>query len=238
MLVSNDGVRIGSLASQSGDHAEPVDALAAERIEVVKGPATLLYGSNAVGGVVNAISGHDEGAHPGFRGYFSTIGGATNSQASVSGGLEFGVGPWMMWGNGSGQRTSDYTAGGDFGKVYNSFTRAATASGGFGYFAKNAFFNTTYSYYQNRYGIPLDFRESDPELRTLRMHRQDVKVNVGLTHLDSFVTSMKFTFDVSKYRHQELVEDIVGTNFKNDVFSYRGVFEQRKYRPFDGEVRL
>ena len=41
-----------------------------ERIEVVKGPATLLYGSNAIGGVVNAISGHDEGAHPGLSRLF------------------------------------------------------------------------------------------------------------------------------------------------------------------------
>ena len=68
--VSTDGVSVGSLASQSGDHSEPVDVLAAERIEVVKGPATLLYGSSAIGGVVNTISGHDEGPHPGVRGLF------------------------------------------------------------------------------------------------------------------------------------------------------------------------
>ena len=67
VMVSTDGVSVGSLASQSGDHSEPVDTLSVERIEVVKGPATLLYGSNAIGGVVNAISGHDEGAHPGLR---------------------------------------------------------------------------------------------------------------------------------------------------------------------------
>ncbi len=41
---------MGSLGSQSGDHAEPVDATNVERLEVVKGPATLLYGSNALWG--------------------------------------------------------------------------------------------------------------------------------------------------------------------------------------------
>ncbi|HWS54514.1 MAG TPA: TonB-dependent receptor plug domain-containing protein, partial [Pyrinomonadaceae bacterium] len=59
VLVLQDGVRTGSLGSQSGDHGEPVDVLSLERLEVVKGPATLLYGSNAIGGVVNAITGHD-----------------------------------------------------------------------------------------------------------------------------------------------------------------------------------
>lgn len=139
VMVSTDGVSVGSLASQSGDHSEPVDTLAVERIEVVKGPATLLYGSNAIGGVVNAISGHDEGAHPGFRGYFSAIGGTNNSQGAGSGGLEYGTQKWMFWGNGSAQRTGNYTAGGDFGEVENTYTRNATGGGGFGYFAKKRF---------------------------------------------------------------------------------------------------
>ena len=234
VLVSSDGVSVGSLASQSGDHSEPVDTLAVERIEVVKGPATLLYGSNAIGGVVNAISGHDEGAHPGVRGYFSTIGGTNNSQGAVSGGLEYGVNNWMFWGNASGQRTGDHKAGGSFGRVQNTFTRSATGSGGFGYFGEKAFFNATYSYYQNRYGIPLDFRETDPTLRSLRMHRNDLKFNFGYNDPDWLISAIKFTLDISRYQHQELANGEVGTTFKNNVFSYRGMFEQKKMGKLSG----
>ena len=228
VLVSTDGVRVGSLASQSGDHAEPVDTLSVERIEVVKGPATLLYGSNAIGGVVNAISGHDEGAHPGIRGYLSTIGGTNNSQGAVSAGLEYGIKNWMFWGNGSGQRTGNYSAGGNFGEVKNTFTRNATGDGGLGYFAKNFFFNANYSYYKSRYGIPLDFREENPEERSLNMHRNDVKFNFGFSNLNSFITGGKFTVDLSRYQHQEIEDDVVGTTFTNNVNSYRGMFDQRQ----------
>jgi len=228
VLVSTDGVSVGSLAAQSGDHSEPVDTLAVERIEVVKGPATLLYGSNAIGGVINAISGHDEGAHPGFRGYFSGIGGTNNGQGAVSAGLEYGTENWMFWGNGGTQRTGNYRAGGDFGEVENTFTRNATASTGFGYFAKKAFVNTNYSYYQNRYGIPLDFMETDPERRGLRMHRNNLKSNFGYEDADRFITGVKFTVDISRYQHQELEDETIGTTFKNNVFSFRGMFEQRK----------
>lgn len=234
VMISNDGVSVGSLASQSGDHAEPVDTLAVDRIEVVKGPATLLYGSSAIGGVVNAISGHDEENHPGLRGYFSTVGGTNSNQGAVSGGLEYGVGPWMLWGNGSGQRTGDYTAGGDFGKVINSFTRNATGTGGFGYYANKFFFNTNYNYYQSRYGIPLDIFEEEPENRSLNVHRNDLKFNVGLRDLDTFVSGAKFTVDISRYKHKELEEDIVGTTFRNDVDSYRAMFDQRKYGKWTG----
>jgi iron complex outermembrane recepter protein len=234
VMVSTDGVSVGSLASQSGDHSEPVDTLSVERIEVVKGPATLLYGSSAIGGVVNAISGHDEGAHPGFRGYLSGIGGTNNAQGAASGGLEYGVGGWMLWGNASAQRTGNYKAGGDFGTVENTFTRNATDDLGFGYFAKKAFFNTNYNYYQNRYGIPLDFRETDPELRSIRMHRNDVKFNFGYNDTDWFVSGIKFTVDVSRYQHQEIADDVVGTTFRNNVFSYRGMFEQKREGKLSG----
>jgi iron complex outermembrane receptor protein len=232
--VASDGVGVGSLASQSGDHSEPVDTLAAERIEVVKGPATLLYGSNAIGGVVNAISGHDEGSHPGFRGYFSTIGGTNSNQGAVSVGSEYGVKNWMFWLNGSGQRTSDYSAGGDFGKVINTFTRNATATTGFGYYAKKAFFNANYSFYQSRYGIPLDTQEEDPELRSLRVWRNDVKFNFGYNDPNWLVSGMKFTVDISNYRHQEIADGEVGTTFRNRVYSYRGMFDQKKFGKLTG----
>ena len=234
VLISSDGVRVGSLGSQSGDHSEPVDTLSVERIEVVKGPATLLYGSNAIGGVVNAISGHDEGAHPGVRGYFSTIGGTNNSQAAVSGGLEYGIKNWMFWTNASGQRTGDYSAGGNFGKVSNTFTRNAAGSVGGGYFGKKAFFTTNYNFYQSRYGIPLDFREENPTPRSLRVWRNNVKFNFGYNDADWFVSGIKFTVDASNYRHQEIADNIVGTTFRNRVYSYRGMFDQKKIGKLSG----
>lgn len=226
--VTTDGVSSGSLASQSGDHAEPVDIFGAERIEIVKGPATLLYGSNAIGGVVNSISGHEEGAHPGLRGFISMIGASNSNQAAVGTGIEYGRGPWMFWGNASGQRTGDYTAGGNFGKVINSFTRNATGSLGGGYYGPKAYFTGNYNYYQSRYGIPLDFREAEPENRSIRLWRNDEKFNFGYNDANLAITGIKLTFDVSNYRHQELEGTDVGTTFHNNVISYRGMFEQRK----------
>src|SRR5262249_32468807 len=49
VLVLQDGQQVGTLGFQSSDHAESVDLLSVDRIEVVKGPATLLYGSSAIG---------------------------------------------------------------------------------------------------------------------------------------------------------------------------------------------
>ncbi len=238
VMVSSDGVSVGSLASQSGDHSEPLDTSSIERIEVVKGPATLLYGSSAIGGVVNAISGHDEGAHPGLRGYFTGIGGSNNNQAAANGGLEYGKNQWMFWANAGKQRTGDYKAGGNFGPVRNTFARNTTGAVGGGYFAKKAFVNANYGYYTSNYGVPLDFNDPHPENRSLRVWRGDLKLNVGYNDADWAVSGIKFTIDFSNYRHQELTGKVVGTTFRNKVNSLRGLFEQKKYGSLTGRFGI
>ena len=56
MLVLQNSQRTGDLSSQSGDHGVTINPAAATQVEVVRGPATLLYGANAIGGLVNVIS--------------------------------------------------------------------------------------------------------------------------------------------------------------------------------------
>ena len=53
VLVS--GIGTGDVSTTSPDHAVAVEPMGAERIEIVRGPATLFYGSSAIGGVVNVI---------------------------------------------------------------------------------------------------------------------------------------------------------------------------------------
>lgn len=244
VLVLQDGVRTGSVGSQSGDHGEPVDALSVERLEVVKGPATLLYGSNAIGGVVNAVSGTDDDKHPGLRGYLSGIGGS-NSQAGFSGGVEYGYKNWLFWGNGSLQRIDDYNT--PEGRIFNSKTVSGTGSGGVGYFADKGFFNVRYTYDKRRYGIPFasEFEGNrtegagvpieNPVPIDLLMRYNNIKTSAGFRNLDSFITGFKGTFNYTKYKHQELEGEAVGTTFFNDVYSYRGVFDQRKYKRLTGQ---
>ncbi|HZI17391.1 MAG TPA: TonB-dependent receptor [Pyrinomonadaceae bacterium] len=257
VLVVQDGVRTGSLGSQSGDHGEPVDVLSLERIEVVRGPATLLYGSNAIGGVVNAITGHDY-AHEGWRGFFTGIGGTTNNQGGAAGGAEYGTGRWMFWGNGSLQRTGDYDT--PLGRVPNSKTRSAYGLGGFGWYGDKAFFSGSYSLDDRRYGVPFagqfeghghdddddhhlksaglsgnlfggtapSAAEDEGEQIDLDMRRHNVQFNGGFRNLNSFVDSLRLTLDYSDYQHRELEGEEVGTIFNNEQLVYRGVFEQRR----------
>ncbi|MBV9926879.1 MAG: TonB-dependent receptor [Acidobacteria bacterium] len=234
--VTQDGAATGSLGSQSADHAEPIDVLSLERIEVVKGPATLLYGSSAVGGVVNAVTGHDY-AHEGWRGYFTGVGGTTNNQGGASGGVEYGTGKWMFWGNGTLQRTGDYDT--PLGRVEQSFTRNGNGLLGVGHYGDKTFESFTYGYDQRRYGVPFaSFFESGGEKLgsdvSIQARRHDFKFNGGWRDLGGFVNGFRLTLDYSDYAHDELEGAEVGTHFANKNFMYRGVFDQHKTGRFSG----
>jgi iron complex outermembrane receptor protein len=237
VLVLQNGVRVGSIGSGSGDHGEPIDPLGVERLEVVKGPATLLYGSNAIGGVVNAIGQEDDNPHPGIRGAFTALGGTNNNQAGIGGSIEYGYKNWLFSGNGSAQRASDYFT--PLGRVPNSASRSTNGLGGVGYFADKGFVRTSYNYYTSRYGVPFaglieSGGESNDEEIDLKLRRHNFRVNAGFRNVNSLVTSGNFKIDYTDYRHNELADNVIGTQFDNDTFSYRGVFEQKKYGKLTG----
>ena len=155
VLIMEDGVRSGDLGSQSADHGVPVDPLQAERIEVVRGPATLLYGSNAIGGAVNVISMGSHLAHsplPGFRGQanldYSTadegIRGGVRAQAAGTG--------WFVWGGGNSNRTNDYAS--PAGVVENSAASMHQGEVGFGMFRDRTWFSGSARLDDSRYGVP------------------------------------------------------------------------------------
>lgn len=152
VLILQDGIRNGSLGAQSGDHGEPIAPFNLERLEIIKGPATLVYGSNAIGGVVNAVTDDENRAHEGFRGYLTGLGGTVNRQAGIAGGIEYGYENNLFNLNLTSMREGDY--GTPLGKIPNSASKADSGSGGYGLFLDNAFIRGTVSIDQRRYGIP------------------------------------------------------------------------------------
>ncbi len=250
VLVLQNGLRVGSVGSQSGDHGEPIDALSAERIEVVKGPGTLLYGSNALGGVVNVIDNDEFNWHKGFRGYLTTLGSTVDRQGAFSGGLEYGfLNNWMFRGNYSALRSGDYQT--PLGRIQNSATRSTSNSFGLGYYSDKVFLSGKFNFDLRRYGIPFaPFFEggatlfggtlpiTDTEV-DLRQRLYNFRVVGGFRELNnSFISGINYNLDYTNYRHKEIEVvdsvDNVGTIFDNKTFSYRSVFEQTKYKNLTG----
>jgi iron complex outermembrane recepter protein len=248
VLILQDGIRTGTLSSQSGDHGESIDVLSLDRLEVVKGPATLLYGSNAIGGVVNAVTTHHQvhdHPHEGLRGYVNTVLGSANAQAGAGGGFDYGVGNWLLWGSGSKQRTGNYQT--PIGEIENSKASSNNVLGGFGWYGDRPFFNLSYGYDKGRYGIPFaslfeGAHEEEEEHEGEGEHgdigidfrRHNIRFNTGFRNIGSFIDGVRLSLNYSDWQHKEIEEDLVGTVFNNKQFIYRGTFEQRRQGRLSG----
>jgi iron complex outermembrane recepter protein len=108
VLVLEDGRRTGDLYATASDHAVTSDPLTAERIEVVRGPAALLYGSSALGGVVNVIREDVPRSLPDrLSGTASTQAESVNRGASAGATVRFPVGRVALRAEGMARRAGD-----------------------------------------------------------------------------------------------------------------------------------
>jgi iron complex outermembrane recepter protein len=95
LLVLENGERLGDLSETAADHAVSVDPLALRRVEIVRGPASLLYGSSALGGVVNLVTADlPEQWRPGLSGTVHSQGATMNRSAAGGGQFIHGGDGW------------------------------------------------------------------------------------------------------------------------------------------------
>ena len=235
VLIAQDGIRSGSVSYSAGDHGEPINVLTVKRLEVVRGPATLLYGSSALGGIINAVTDHEQ-AHEGLNGFFSAATASTLNLGGASAGLEYGTKRWMGWANGGGQKSGDY--GTPLGKVLNSGTRAFDFTGGGGYYGEKVFFNASYFLNRNRFGVPFDPTKENAEIVALDPRRQSLRLNGGFNELSGALDHVHLTFDYTNYKHDELIGNVPETRFFNKTSSYRAIAEQKRTGKLTGTFGL
>jgi iron complex outermembrane receptor protein len=239
VLVMEDGMRTGDLSSTSGDHAVAIDPAGVDRLEVVKGPVTLLYGSNAIGGVVNALTLQDTFRSSPVNGMLTNVTtdvGSTDGQAGVSGNTVFGRGPWIVWAGGGSRRTADYTA--PPGVVENSATGRWNGKGGMGWAGQRAFTSLGGDVQRSRWEIPL--AEGDTFVED-EGRRYSVRGDAGMRNLSGpFADTVKVTVVGTSYRQDETENEdgdvVLGTRFDNRTMSVRGEVLQKPDTRLNGRV--
>lgn len=215
VLILEDGQRMGDLSSQSADHGVNANPASASRIEVVRGPATLLYGANAIGGVVNVIR-DDVPRAPvtGLHGGFALDAGSAAAEAGGGGDVTVGNGRLALHVSGSGRRSGQYAT--PEGDVPNSFTRGGFGSVGLAWTGQDGYFGGTVGYDKTTYGVPfVEEGETSLNPRRVRMTLKGERRN-----LNGFLTSVRGSFGVRRYAHDELEDDEVITHFENDMMEF------------------
>ncbi len=213
ILVLQDGDRAGDLSSSAPDHSVSIDPLIAQRIEVVRGPASLLYGNQALGGVVNVISNdllssipaHLQGEVAG-QAESAVPGGALAGSVTVPLSRSF-----ALVARGGGRTSGDYREGGG-DKLENTFFHSYNAVGGFGFATKAATGGLVYRGYHQNYGLP----SSTGERSRIAGQRNEIAGRSDFTLPVSFMHTLRVSGTAQWYNHSEINEENgnVNTAFK------------------------
>ena len=200
--ILEDGGETGDLSATSADHAVSIEPVTTKRIEVIRGPATLLYTSNAMGGVVNIIR------YTADRKQLTQIRGMSQVQSETvnsaySGGANFilPLGTLQASAGGSYRNSGDTKT--PTGTLKNSAIRTMTASTGLTWFGNTGSITLTGRYYESDYGIPGGFVGAHPNGVDIDLVRRQIGMKGEKKFRSRWVEKIDWQSEFTHYHHRE-----------------------------------
>jgi iron complex outermembrane recepter protein len=219
--VLESGIGSFDVADVGPDHGIPIDPLTAERIEVVRGAATLRYGSQAIGGVVNAINNRVPTRLPdsAFGAEVTGLYGWNADTRQASALLDGRLGALAIHADGFKRNMDDYET--PEGVMPNSFYRGDGYSLGGSYFFGKNHIGAAAIHYDSEYGIPAEEAFIDMKQDKALM-RASFAPGVGA------LQTVNVEGGIADYEHSELDPGAVEANatFRDKEWEMRaeGVF--------------
>ena len=231
--ILTDGIGSFDVSASSPDHAVSLNPLTAERIEVLRGPSALLYGSSAIGGVVNIVDRRIPRSEPendiGAAGLLSYGSAANERSANLSVDLPV-VNHFIVHADGNWSKSDDLETGGHLltkelreqaaaspfpeiqeladlkGKLPNSAAKSWELAGGVAYVDGDLNVGVSYTHHDALYGVPIRF-SLDPaieaEAPTIDVKQDRYDARAEIP-LSGFFSQVRARGGYAKYRHHEI----------------------------------
>ncbi|CAN4265783.1 CirA Outer membrane receptor proteins, mostly Fe transport [Methylophilaceae bacterium] len=225
--IMQNGVGILDASSLSFDHAVAIDPLVIEQIDVVRGPAALLYGGSAVGGVVNAID-HRIPTEPvnGILGRTEARVGGPDNQRNGAAVVDVGNGQFAIHADAYKRKTDDLNIPGfavsnrknqadptklqkNHGKLINSSASSDGGALGASLTFDNGYVGSSYSGFNSDYGTVAE------EAVRIDMKSQRLDIASEFRDLNTVISRIKMRYAHTDYQHQEIDDGTIGTTFTN-----------------------
>ena len=237
--VMRDGIGTLDVSTISPDHQTTVEPFQAEQIEIMRGPATLLYGSGLSGGLVNVTTGRIPEYVPdfeaGLRSQYESANAGKLASVRVRGGFD----QLALHFDGLIRDTDDYRAA--IGTVENSFVETRDANFGTSWSGSRGFVGLSYGRYDTTYGIP----SADDEEGHGHGH-EEVFIDQAQDRFDlagrfenpsAGLRSISVRAGYNDYQHTEFEgPGEIGTVFKNKAWESRLEFNHQPVGPLTGTL--
>lgn len=248
--VLQDGLGTLDASTISQDHANSIEPLLAERIEVIRGPATLLYGNGAIGGIINIIDNRIPETVPDElegavelrhntvsaenSGVFKLDGGGDSFSWHLDG-LHRERGNVEIPGFAINEEVEheEEEAGHEEesseGFIANSGAESQSLTAGASFIGARGFIGASVSALENNYGIPPGVHEHHEEGGEEEHGEESISIDMEQTRfniksgleMDGFFESLKTNIAVNDYEHRE-IESVDGAQEVGTIFSNEG----------------
>ena len=216
--VQENGTSAHDVSGISEDHGVPIDPLSAEHVEVLRGPAVLRYGPEAIGGVVHVINNRIPQAAPedGFDGRIfgdvSEVDQGTSIAAVLDAGNEIG----SVHLDGFYRDTDDYDI--PRGEVADTYSESQGYAIGGALHQGGAYAGLSLTGFQSEYGIPAAGEE-----KFIDLEQTKVSFAAGLEREEGPIRGFTLNGGVTDYKHDEVEADTgdIGATFENDEWEAR-----------------
>ncbi|MGR8950219.1 MAG: TonB-dependent receptor [Gammaproteobacteria bacterium] len=260
--VLEDGVGTLDISTISGDHGVSVESIFAQQVEILRGPATLLYGSGASGGLVNVVNGRILNRMPdkfdgGLYVDYDTVSNGWLAAVQLDTGLTSNI---ALHFDGLARDTENIDIPGfaeispepgeRSGVLENSDSDSENYSGGLSYVGANGFLGFNVSRLENNYGVPgaghgHEEEEGEDEAVPegagtridLRQTRYDIK---GAYNFNAgWFNQAKLRVAYNDYEHDEIeASGEIGTAFTNNEVEGRLELIHAPVGRFDGAMGI
>jgi len=249
--ILQNGTSVLDVSNVSPDHAVASDPSSIRSVEVVRGPATLLYGPNAVGGVVNVIDDRipqkrSDGAMP--TGNFASHYGTVDDAKSISGAANWGTGPFAFhidafnretgnieipgFARSAQLRQQDPQADEPQGTLPNSFTDSQGGALGSSYIWDQGFIGVSYSGMDSLYGTVVE------EDVTIDLEQRRWDLRGAFQNPNTWIKEINYKAGFTDYAHVELEGAEIGTQFLIEGHNARVELIHEKIGLFEGAAGL
>ena len=243
-----DGIDSMDVSTVSVDHAVSIDPLVARQIEIFRGPTTLLYGSGAVGGVINTVTSRIPEVAPedGLEAALEVRGDTVSNGRSVAVALDGGGNGFAWHFDAARRETDDYEIPGFAerehdeeehaeeeheeevsGMLTNSDIELTSFAAGGSWLGDDAFFGVSVSGFDTQYGVPghahEDEEEEAAEEEVVRIDLNQTRVDLkgGWSGFSGAIDGINLRLGINDYEHVELEGAAIGTRFTNEAWEGR-----------------
>jgi iron complex outermembrane recepter protein len=238
ILILQNGERMGDISETAADHVISLDPAVASRIEVVRGPASLLYGSSAIGGVINLMTTDiPERWDMGSSGVISLQGASMNQMGAGFGRYTYGKDKLAVSGRFARRSASDIRT--PDGVVNGTSMSNMDASLGAGFITGRTTGGISVSLSDMLYEIPDDIFDPDQGVE-IKIKRQSMQGRFNFGN-DGFFDRGQLRFNVSNFFQQEIEYEFqdgttgrdVIMEFGKKAFSSTYTLQHKPFRIFD-----